>query len=128
MKIVEEIAPEFDRQLKHTWVKGRDEKGYKILTLQLYDKMPPPEFPNWEVSVVEVDERGKIRTLVQPMLKRFFDRKIALDFHQTLLETFDEALKIPEPKKEEKPVKPGDKHSPGGKPGHSEGSSTPVPA
>lgn len=101
MKILEELAPDFDRQLKHTWVKGRDEKGYKVLTLQLYDFQPPPEFPNWEVSVVEVDERGKIRTLVQPLLKRFFDRKVALDFHQTLLETFDEFLKIPEPKKEE---------------------------
>jgi hypothetical protein len=127
MKLLEELAPEFDRQLKHTWVTGRDEKGYKVLTLQLYDRQPPPEFPNWEVSVVEVDERGKIRTLVQPLLKRFFDRKVALDFHQTLLETFDDFLKLPEPKKEEH-KKPGDKpgHSPGDKPGHSEGSSTQV--
>ncbi|HZN62334.1 MAG TPA: hypothetical protein VFC90_08005 [Planctomycetota bacterium] len=116
MKILEELAPEFDRQLKHTWVKGRDEKGYKILTLQLYDKQPPPEFPNWEVSVVEVDERGKIRTLVQPLLKRYFDKQVALDFHQTLLETFDEFLKIPEPKKEEhkKPaLKESEAHPPG---------------
>ena len=118
MKILHELTPEFDRQLKHTWVKGRDEKDYKILTLQLYDRQPPPEFPNWEVSVVEVDERGKIRTLVQPMLKRFFDRKIALDFHQNLLETFDAALKIPEPPKKEEHKKPG----------HAEGTSTEVKA
>jgi hypothetical protein len=89
-------------------VKGRDEKGYKILTLQLYDRQPPPEFPNWEVSVVEVDERGKIRTLVQPMLKRFFDRGVALDFHKSLLETFDQALKIPEPPKKDEHKKPPD--------------------
>jgi hypothetical protein len=108
MQILEELAPEFDRQLKHTWVKGRDEKGYKILTLQLYDRQPPPEFPNWEVSVVEVDERGKIRTLVQPMLKRFFDRGVALDFHKSLLETFDQALKIPEPPKKDEHKKPPD--------------------
>ncbi len=101
MRILEELAPEFDRQLRHTWVKGRDEKGYKILTLQLYDRQPAPEFSNWEVSVVEVDERGKIRTLVQPLLRRFFDRKVALDFHQTLLEKFDDYFKLPEPKKEE---------------------------
>ena len=74
MKILEDLKPEFGRQLKHTWVKGRDEKGYKVLTLQLYDRQAPPEFANWEVSVVEVDERGKIRTLVQPLLKRFFER------------------------------------------------------
>ena len=116
MKIVEELAPEFDRQLKHTWVKGRDEKDYKILTLQLYDKLPPPEFPNWEVSVVEVDERGKIRTLVQPMLKRFFDRKVALDFHRNLLETFDQALKIPEPAKKEEHKKPADPGAASAKP------------
>jgi hypothetical protein len=117
MKILEELAPEFDRQLKHTWVQGRDEKGYKVLTLQLYDKQPPPEFANWEVSVVEVDDRGKIRTLVQPVLKRFFDKKVALDYHQRLLESFDDTLKLAEAKKEE--------HK---KPGHAEGTSTEVTA
>ena len=117
MKVLEDLAPEFDRQLKHTWVQGRDEKGYKVLTLQLYDKQPPPEFANWEVSVVEVDERGKIRTLVQPILKRFFDRKVALDYHQSLLETFDDTLKLAEAKKEEH-KKPA--------PGHAEGTSTEV--
>ena len=101
MQILEELKPEFDRQLRHTWLKGRDGKGYKVLTLQLYDRQPPPEFANWEVSVVEVDERGCIRTLVQPLLRRFFDRGIALDFHRMLLETFDTHFKLAEPKKEE---------------------------
>ena len=104
MNIVEELKPEFGRQLRHTWVTGRDRKNYKILTLQLYDAPPPPEFPNWEVNVEETDERGKRRVLVQPVLKRFFDRKLALEFHQKLLETFDDFLKLVEPKEEHKPA------------------------
>lgn len=106
MEIREELKPEFDRQLRHTWVVGRDKKQYRILTLQLYDFTPPPEFPNWEVSVEETDERGKRRVLVQPVLKRYFDKRLALDFHQKLLETFDDFLKLPEPKEEHKPAAP----------------------
>ncbi|MBI4564648.1 MAG: hypothetical protein HY716_08170 [Planctomycetes bacterium] len=101
MKVIEELKPAFDRQLRHTWVQGRDGKSYKILTLQLYDTPPPLEFPNWEVSVVEVNEHGAFRTLVQPLLKRFFEKNRALDFHDRLLDTFDEFLKLPEAKKEE---------------------------
>ena len=77
-------------------------------------------------------------TLVQPMLKRFFDRKVALDFHRDLLETFDQALKIPEPvKKEEhkKPAdagaasaKPADRPAPGAKTGPPEAPSAPAHA
>lgn len=103
MQIVEELKPEFALQLRHTWVVGRDKKHYKVQTIQLYDFTPPPEFPNWEVSVEEVDERGKRRVLVLPVLKRFFDRKLADDFHQHLIETFDEFLHLPEPKEEHKP-------------------------
>ena len=104
MKIVEELKPEFSRQLRHTWVLGRDGKNYKISTLQLYDMTPPPEFPNWEVNVEEVDGRGKRRVLIQPVLKRFFDKRLALDFHQKLLDEFDAFLKLPEPKEEHKPA------------------------
>ena len=107
MRIVEELKAEFARQLRHTWVEGRDKKNYKILTLQLYDVQPPSEFPNWEVNVEETDDRGKRRVLVQPLLKRFFDRKLALEFHQKLLETFDDFLKLPEPKEEHKPAAGG---------------------
>ncbi|MBI2932059.1 MAG: hypothetical protein HYY16_10455 [Planctomycetes bacterium] len=101
VRIIEELTPEWQRVLRHTFVQGRDGKHYKIITFQLYEKTPPPEFPNWEVNVEEVDERGKRRVLVQPVLKRFFDKKFALDFHQRLLDGFDEALHLPEPKKEE---------------------------
>ncbi len=101
MKLVEEMKPDYDRQLRHTWVIGRDTNNYKIQTLQLYDFTPPPEFPNWEVSVEQTDERGKRRVLVLPVLKRFFDKRLALDFHQQLMEEFDDFLKLPEPKKDE---------------------------
>jgi len=101
VKILEELKPEWERVLRHTYVQGRDGKHYKVLTVQLYDKQPPPEFPNWEVNVEETDDRGKRRVLVQPVLKRFFDKKLALDFHGKLLETFDDFLHLVEPKKEE---------------------------
>lgn len=104
MKILEELAPEWTRVLRHTYVQGRDGKRYKVITFQLYDRQPPPEFPNWEVNVEETDERGKRRVLIQPVLKRFFDRKLALDFHDKLLESFDEFLRLPEPKEEHKPA------------------------
>ncbi len=102
MKIIEELKPEFAGQLRHTWVQARDHNHYKVQTLQLYNFTPPPEFPNWEVSVEQVDERGKRRVLVLPVLKRFFDKRLAAEFHQRLLEEFDEFLKIPEPKEEHK--------------------------
>ncbi len=106
MKLIEELAPSWERVLRHTYVEGRDGNRYKIITFQLYGPQPPPEFPNWEVNVEQTDERGARRVLVQPVLKRFFDKKLALDFHGKLLENFDTFLHLPEPKKEEhKPAK-----------------------
>lgn len=101
-KILEELPAEWERVLRHTFVQGRDGKHYKIITFQLYDKTPPPEFPNWEVNVEETNEKGKRQVLVQPLLKRFFDRKVALDFHEKLLAEFDDTLKLQEPKQEHK--------------------------
>jgi hypothetical protein len=101
MRVIDEVKPEWDRVLRHTFVQGRDTRHYKVVTFQLYDKQPPPEFPNWEVNVEETDDRGRRRVLIQPVLKRFFDKKIALDFHTKLLETFDDFLHLVEPKKEE---------------------------
>jgi len=117
VRIIEECAPEWERVLRHTFVEGRDGKHYKVITFQLYERTPPPEFPNWEVNVEETNERGKRTVLVQPLVKRFFDRKVALDFHQRLLDGFDEILKLPEPK-EHKPkpaeAKPAEAKEEGG--------------
>jgi len=99
MKILEELKSEHPLQLRHTFVVARDTKHYKVITLQLYAKKPPAEFPNWEVNVQEVDERGKWRVLLQPLLKRFFDPRKAAEFHQELLEKFDDFLKLQEPVK-----------------------------
>lgn len=106
VQIIEECKAEWERVLRHTHVTGRDGKHYKVITFQLYDHTPAVEFPNWEVNVEETNERGKRTVLVQPLLKRFFDRQVALDFHQKLLETFDDALKLQEPK-EHKPAAAG---------------------
>jgi len=103
VKILEELAPEWAEVLRHTFVQGRDGKHYKIITFRLYPTTPPPEFPNWEVNVEETDERGKRRVLVQPVLKRFFDQKVALDFHAKLMDGFDDYLHLAEPKEEHKP-------------------------
>ncbi len=104
MKLIEELSPSWVRVLRHTYVQGRDGNHYKIITFQLYESQPPAEFPNWEVNVEQTDERGARRVLVQPVLKRFFDKKLALDFHSKLLEGFDEFLHLPEPKEEHKPA------------------------
>ena len=101
-RIIEECTPEWERVLRHTFVQGRDEKYYKVITFQLYDKQPSVEFPNWEVNVEATNERGKRQVLVQPLLKRFFDKQVALDFHEKLLQSFDDSLKLAEPKKEHK--------------------------
>lgn len=98
MRVIEELALKHDRQLRHTMVLGRDEKHYKIYTFQLYDHEPPAEFPNFEVNVQECEPDGTFHVLVQPFLKRFFRKGLALDMHQQLLDNFDELLQLPEPK------------------------------
>ncbi len=108
MNIIEELKLEHPLQLRHTFLKARDEKHYKVITIQLYDRQPAEEFPNWEVNVQEVEANGKWRVLLQPVLKRFFDKRKALEYHQALLESFDDALKLTEP------VKKGEHKAPAG--------------
>jgi hypothetical protein len=106
MKVIEELKPEWEGVLRHTFVQGRDGNHYKVITIRLYGGSPAPEFPNWEVNVEETDERGKRRSLSQPVIKRFFDRGKALEFHAKLVETFDDFLHLAEPKAPAVPPKP----------------------
>lgn len=109
MKLLQELplVPRA-RQMRHTFVQGRDNNYYKILTFRLYDKTPPPEFPNWETNVEQVDERGARRVLVQPLMRRFFNKDEAVAFHQRLFDHFDEMMHLPEPEppKEHKKAEP----------------------
>lgn len=107
MKILQELPlVTRARQLRHTYVQGLDEKHYKILTFKLYDFKAPPEFATHETNVEEVNERGGRTVLMQPLIKRFFREDEALAFHQELLETFDQTLRLKAPeKKEEKAAK-----------------------
>jgi hypothetical protein len=89
------------RQLRHTFVQGADEKYYKILTFRLYDFKVPPEFATHETNVEEVNEKGARYVLVQPLIKRFFSEKEALDFHQALLDDFDRILNLKAPEKKD---------------------------
>jgi hypothetical protein len=102
MKVVEELRPKYDRQIRHTFIQARNGKYYKILTHQLYERTPPAEFHNFEVNVQEVDARGKYRELIVPYYRRYYSKDEALAHHQYLLENFDEALSIEEPKAEHK--------------------------
>lgn len=102
MKVVEEVRPRYDRQIKHTLIQARNGVYYKILTHQLYDRTPPSEFHNFEVNVQQVDEHGKYRELIVPYFRRYYSRDEALAHHQFLLEKFDETLAIEEPKVEHK--------------------------
>ena len=95
------------RQLRHTFVQGADEKYYKILTFRLYDFKVPPEFATHETNVEEVNEKGARYVLVQPLIKRFFSEKEALDFHQELLDNFDTLLNLKAPEKKEHKAAPG---------------------
>jgi hypothetical protein len=52
--------------------------------------------------------------LVQPVLKRFFDKKLALDFHARLLEGFDDFLHLVEPKRDEHKAAKAEAKEPGG--------------
>lgn len=102
MKVVREIPSKYTRQLKHTLVQARNGKHYQILTHQLYDRTPPPEFHNFEVNVQEVNDQGKFRELIVPYYRRYYSKDEALAHHQFLLETFDETLAIEEAKVEHK--------------------------
>jgi hypothetical protein len=103
MKILRELEPVARaRQLRHTFVEGIDGKHYKILTFRLYDFAVSPEFSTHEVNVEETLENGGRKVLVQPLIKRFFKEAEALAFHQELLESFDQALRLKAPEKAEK--------------------------
>jgi len=106
MKILQELPlVARARQLRHTYLQGADEKHYKVLTFALYDFKAPPEFATHETNVEEVNEKGARTVLVQPLIKRFFTEAEATAFHQELLETFDEALRLKPPeKKDHKPA------------------------
>ena len=106
MKILQELPlVARARQLRHTYLQGADEKHYKVITFRLYDFKAPPEFATHETNVEEVNEKGERFVLVQPLIKRFFNEKEALDFHQQLLDGFDAALNLKAPeKKEHKPA------------------------
>lgn len=102
MNILQELPlVERARQLRHTFVQGLDGKHYKILTFKLYDFAAPPEFATHETNVEEVNERGGRTVLVQPLIKRFFREDEAMAFHQQLLETFDQTLRLKAPEKKE---------------------------
>ena len=77
MKILQELPlVQRARQLRHTFVQGRDEKYYKILTFKLYDFKPSPEFATHETNVEEVNERGG-RTVVFASHDLGFVREVA---------------------------------------------------
>ncbi len=100
MKAIKELELKHTRQLRHTFVQGRDGNYYKILTFQLYDMPPPSEFANYEVNVQLVDENGRFKELVVPYLKRFKIKDDALKLHDVLLKDFDNILKLEAPKEE----------------------------
>ena len=96
MKIISETPPKYSRQLRHTIVEGGNGKFYAILTQQLYDRQPHPEFPNYEVAVNETDINGKFKVLVGIYLKRFCAKEDAVATYQKILDNFDELLNIPQ--------------------------------
>lgn len=99
MRIIEELEPgKNTRKTRHTLVQGSDKRFYKVLTFQLYDMEPGPEFARFEVNVQCVNENGTFSALVVPHYKRFMTLKEAMDYHQKLLDSFEEVLGIKEVK------------------------------
>ena len=100
MKILQELPlVQRARQLRHTFVEGLDGNRYKVLTFKLYDFVPAPEFATHEVNVELTNENGGRTVLVQPLIKRFFREDEALAFHQAILESFDQTLRLKAPEK-----------------------------
>ena len=107
MNVIKEMEPNGRaRQLRHTFVKGADNKHYKILTFKLYDFTASPEFATHETNVEEVNEKGARFVLVQPLIKRFFEETEAMTFHQDLLDKFDAVLNLKAPEKKEQKKAP----------------------
>lgn len=104
MESVRELDPRAPRQIRHTLVRGRDKKLYKVLTFQLYDRMPPPEFHNFEVNVQLVDDDEKFRELFVPYYRRYYSKEEALAHHGELLEKFDDLLQLEAPAEHGKPA------------------------
>ena len=102
MKILKEEPLRNQRQFKHDFVQGRDGKFYKILTFQLYDAAPPPEFQNFEVNIQEVSAGGTFKELIVPHMKRFFTKQEALTHHEMLLVKMDDVLELVEVKEHKK--------------------------
>ena len=104
VQILQELEPVVRaRQLRHTFVQGADGRHYKVVTFRLYEFPAGPEFATHETNVERVEAGGGRRSLAQPFLKRFFDEKEALAFHQKLLDGFDEILGLkPAAKPEDK--------------------------
>jgi hypothetical protein len=102
MKILQELPlVARARQLRHTYVEGLDGKKYKVITFALYDFKAPPEFATHETNVEETNDHGGRTVLVQPLIKRFFREDEAIAFHQELLESFDQTLRLKAPEKKE---------------------------
>jgi len=97
MEVLRELDPRPPRQLRHTMVRGRDGRCYKVLTHQLYDRTPPPEFHNFEVNVQQVQENGGFKELNVPFYQRFYDKAKAMQAHDRLLEKFDDTLALEAP-------------------------------
>lgn len=104
MKILGEEPLRHKRQLRETSVQGRDGKYFRVVSIRLYDQDPPAEFPNFEVTAYEVDEKGKRYSLTTHYLKRFMSETDARKNHDNLIADFDNLLGIPEP--------PPPKHAP----------------
>lgn len=97
MRMIEDNETAAGRQLRRTLVEGRNLATYSVVTRQLYDRCPPPEFPNYETVVQHLPSSGGWTELVVPLQKRFHKQEDSLAFHDALLKDFDAMLKVPEP-------------------------------
>lgn len=102
MEVVKEISGTMKKQMRITLVKGGDGKFYKVESIQLYDFETQPEFPNFEVVVIQTDANGEFTELVVVHLRRFFKREDTEKNHEHVVKNLDAVLKLQAAKEEHK--------------------------
>lgn len=94
MRIIKELKSDNSKKLKHTLVQATDEHFYKILTFKLYEIETGPEFSQYEVNIQQVEQDETFTKLVVPHFRRFMTKQEALDYHQEVLDKFEQLLGI----------------------------------
>lgn len=104
MEYLRELPVHYSKELRHSLVKGQDDKFYAIYTIQLYNFLLDDGRANFDTVVYETDSNGDFSRLWQQYNKRYHTREEALKHHEQIIRDFDTLLRIEAPKKKAAPA------------------------